>query len=364
MPVPAITLDVLPAGFGDCLLIQCPVGKRVWRMLVDTGPHETYAALRDRLSALPVNAKGQRRIDILVITHIDHDHIGGVAQLLNNKALALDIGDIWFNAPPRPQARGVAEGQSLAELLGATTSPLPWNKAFAGQAAATPAPGAFLEVPAARGHPRLTLLSPTPDRLARLFKVWGKELARLHRQERDEPSPPVPASRAAASLGIEALAATTNPPDRSVANGSAIALLLEHRGASLLLAADAFPEVLGAALSSLARHRNRSGALSVDAFKLSHHGSRSNLTVDLLSTVQASHYVISTNNAIFNHPDDEALARVVLHGGTQPRLWFNYGTQRNRRWAEQRLQEEFGFSTVYPEADGGGVTLKLQRRRS
>jgi hypothetical protein len=42
----AIRLEVLPAAYGDCLLIECPVGKRTWRMLVDTGPDETYEVLR------------------------------------------------------------------------------------------------------------------------------------------------------------------------------------------------------------------------------------------------------------------------------------------------------------------------------
>jgi glyoxylase-like metal-dependent hydrolase (beta-lactamase superfamily II) len=124
MPVPAITLEILPAGYGDCLLIHCPVGKRTWRMLVDTGPDETYPALKARLSALPVDAKGKRRIDIFVVTHIDHDHIGGAGLLLNDKSLGLSIGDIWFNAPPRPLKRGVTEGESLASLLGASQADL------------------------------------------------------------------------------------------------------------------------------------------------------------------------------------------------------------------------------------------------
>ena len=77
----AITLEVLPAGYGDCLLVQCPVGKRTWRMLVDTGPDETFPALKARLAALPVDAKGQRHIDVFFVTHIDHDHIGGAGLL-------------------------------------------------------------------------------------------------------------------------------------------------------------------------------------------------------------------------------------------------------------------------------------------
>lgn len=359
MPVPAITLEVLPAGYGDCLLIQCPVGRRTWRMLVDTGPDETYPALKARLAKLPPDASGQRRIDIFVVTHIDHDHIGGAGLLLNDKSLALSIGDIWFNAPPRPLQRGVAEDESLASLLGASPSLLPRNKAFGGKHAATSAEGAFLEMPTARGRPRLTVLSPTPARLTDIFKVWDTELARLRRKETDKPSPPEAVTRGAAALDIAALAQKVSPSDRSAPNGSAIALLLEHRGASVLLGADAFTTVLGPALRNLARHRNHHGRLKVDAFKLSHHGSRANLNVELLTAVQASHYVVSTNNAIFNHRNDEAVAQLIVHGGEQPTLWFNYGTQRNRRWADAELQRRFGFSAVYPAVDAAGVTLTL-----
>ncbi|MBK8864097.1 MAG: hypothetical protein IPN37_08790 [Betaproteobacteria bacterium] len=53
MSPPAVALEVLPAGFGDCLLVSCPVGRSTWRMLVDTGPDETYLTLRRRLLQIP-----------------------------------------------------------------------------------------------------------------------------------------------------------------------------------------------------------------------------------------------------------------------------------------------------------------------
>jgi len=61
MPTPAITLEVLPVGYGDCLLLSCPVGRRTWRMLLDTGPDETYPALRARLAKLPADSGGRSR---------------------------------------------------------------------------------------------------------------------------------------------------------------------------------------------------------------------------------------------------------------------------------------------------------------
>ena len=60
MSPPAVVLEVLPAGFGDCLLVSCPVGRSTWRMLVDTGPDETYPTLRRRLLQIPKASDGKR----------------------------------------------------------------------------------------------------------------------------------------------------------------------------------------------------------------------------------------------------------------------------------------------------------------
>ena len=118
-----MSLDVLPASFGDCLLLTCHTPSRPWRLLVDTGPDETYKALQAHLRTLTPGAQGKRVIDTFVVSHIDHDHIGGAALLLNDESLELDFGDIWFNAPAPagPRIRGVAEGQRLSELLGAAS---------------------------------------------------------------------------------------------------------------------------------------------------------------------------------------------------------------------------------------------------
>lgn len=86
---------------------------------MDTGPDDCYPKLKKRLAALPVDAHGRRSLDVFVVTHIDHDHIGGARLLLDNRSLALDIGDVWFNAPSLRRQRGIEEGESLARLLGA-----------------------------------------------------------------------------------------------------------------------------------------------------------------------------------------------------------------------------------------------------
>lgn len=354
-----IHVEVLPAGYGDCLLVSCPVGERVWRLLVDTGPDETWPLLKNRLAALPPDGDGKRHIDLAIVTHIDHDHIGGAQLLFSDSSLGLCFGDVWFNGRPHLDARGVAEGQGLAELLGDAAAALPWNRAFAGAPVVTAGEGAFREVDTHPGAPKITLLSPTPGRLAALGKTWDKELQRLRRRERQPEEPRSAAPRGGFFPDLESLARHVNPTDRAAANGSSIAVLLEHGGASLLLGADAFPTVLAPALAALGRHRGSAGPLQFDAYKVSHHGSRANLTSELLRSALARHYVLSTNNAVFGLPHDDTLARLVQEGGPHPTLWFNYATESNRRWADAGLRQQYGFDVVLPAPGQGGVTLML-----
>lgn len=358
MATPAVTVEALPAGYGDCLLIECARPQGAWRLLVDTGPDECWPMLKSRLERLALDSTGHRHIDLVVITHIDHDHIGAAGALFSDSSLSLSFGDVWFNAPTMPASRGVAEGQSLAQLLGASKIPLPWNKAWHGRHAVTSPEALFVELPLVQGTPRITLLSPTPSTLEALFKVWAAELRRARERGTPEPIPGAARER----LDLEALARKVTPVDRAPANGSSIAFLLEHEGVSLLLGADVHPTVAVPALKALAAQRGLALPLQVGAFKVSHHGSRANVTIELMNTVQALHYIISTNGAIFGHPNDEAIARLIVRGGNQRTLWFNYRTDHTAKWSAQELQRLHAYSTAYPVAQPGGVVLELPGR--
>ncbi len=362
-PGAAIQLDVLPASYGDALLLRCPVGTKTWTLLMDTGPDDTWPTLRQRLMTLPQEADGTRWIDLLVISHIDHDHIGSVAKMLDDRELALAFGDVWFNAPPKlPRPRSAVEGAALAKLLGSGRPGLPWNRAWSGQPAVTPAVGGGVQM-GAEGLPTLTVLSPSPDRLTRLWPAWDAELAKVARREAEPASrsgPPAP--EAALPIDLATLAARRTATDASLPNGSAIAFLLEHQGASVLLGADAVPGTMEPALKALLQRRGIE-RLTVDAIKLSHHGSRANTTAGLMAMLDSPNAIISTDNKQFNHPDDEALARVITARAGRPlTLWFNHDTPHNRRWDAPALKAAHGHQTVYPDAPGVGVTLSLVGR--
>lgn len=354
MPTSPMIIEALPAAYGDTVLVTCALETGVWRLLVDTGTDDCWPSLKKRLSEIPA-VDGKRHIDLAVISHIDHDHIGAAHALFDDRSLGLSFGDIWFNAPPQRTSRGVAEGVSLATLLGAQRTELPWNNTWGGKPAVTTTETPFVELPSGKGEPRITLLSPNPKTLDALFKVWAAELQKLGMSE--APGPKRPRSRGA--IDLEKLAAQATPVDRAPANGSSIAFLLEHEGVSVLLGADAYAPVLVESLQALARQRGTALPWQLDAFKLSHHGSSGNITVDLFDAVQAQHYIVSTNGAMFDHPDDEAIARVIVNGGKQRKLYFNYRNEHSEKWAAAGLRDRYGYAVELPTAAPGGTRIEL-----
>lgn len=92
-----------------------------------------------------------------------------------------------------------------------------------------------------------------------------------------------------------------------------------------------------------------------------HHGSRANTTNDLLRLIDSRHFIFSTNNTYFGHPNAEAVARVIVDGN-KPTLWFNYDTPQNRHWASAELTAAYGHSVCFPERPEVGVKLELATR--
>jgi len=89
-------LEVLPAAHGDAIWLEYGDPRTPRRIVVDGEPAATYeTGLHKRLLLLPVK---DRRIDLLVVTHIDTDHIDGAIILLQAaEQLGINFGEIWFN---------------------------------------------------------------------------------------------------------------------------------------------------------------------------------------------------------------------------------------------------------------------------
>jgi beta-lactamase superfamily II metal-dependent hydrolase len=360
------TLDVtlLPAGQGDSILLEYgDLGER-HRVLVDGGPARCYADVAARLAELPAD---RRRVDLLVLTHVDADHVEGVIKLVNDAGLAVEISEVWFNGyeqlPPDDEL-GAPQGEILSALLSARGIPL--NTRFDGQAVAR-RNGAALPRAELPGGLALTVLGPDLATLRALRAGWEKECRRAGiapGSTRDAlellaaRGKLTPLDSYLEALEPEALAAAPETAaDASVTNASSIVLLAEYDGRSVLLTGDATPTVLTGGLERLLAERNRS-VLDVNAVKLPHHGSRRNVTHEVLDLLRSPAYLVSSDGSYFHHPDAEAIARVVTRGKGAS-LLFNYRTEVSDLWSDAALAHRLGYQAYYPEDPNRGVTLQL-----
>jgi len=351
-----LRIEMLQAGHGDCLWIEYGDAKAPRRVLIDGGATGTYKrALRKRLRGLP---EAQRRLELLVVTHIDADHIAGILDLFDDRETRIQIGDIWFNGyrhlpDEAPAMLGTVQGERLTDAL--VKPGVTWNGAFKKAAVVVPAEG---ELPRAEleGGLVLTLLSPTPGKLADLKPTWDKEVRKaglVPSQPRPEEAESPEGFELLGAPDVEALAAEPFSEDTAVANGSSIALLAQFEGRRALLTGDAHPGVLTAAIKRLAGR----GKLAVDACKLPHHGSKANVSRQLLQALDCRQWLFSSNGAHFGHPDRQAVARVIKWGGTQPELSFNYRTEYNDIWDSKPLREQHGYKVSYPASSAQGSVL-------
>jgi competence protein ComEC len=77
---PLVSVSYLDVGQGDSILIESTSGNR---LLIDTGKEGTLGRPISKL--LPFF---DRKIDVLLLTHSDTDHIGGALEVLNNFEVA------------------------------------------------------------------------------------------------------------------------------------------------------------------------------------------------------------------------------------------------------------------------------------
>lgn len=366
-------VEMLPAGYGDCLLVEYGDAGKIRRVLIDGGLSSTYDLLRERITKWPA---GERHFELFIVTHIDADHIEGAIRLLGSvKTLGVTFGDIWFNGWTHLPGGRVSgdqyldgrHGEFLSTLI--RKNDLPWNCAFGSWAVVVP-DGGSLPQRRLHGGLKLTLLSPSEERLNKLRPKWDREVrkAALDRDSLEEVLAAIEATRklrtddellAHRPINIDGLLRKRYGSDTSEANGSSIAVLAEYGEKSCMLTGDAWASVLSASIGRLLAE-SKSGRLKVDALKLPHHGSRANVDDLLLDKLHCRRYLFSSNGKRYHHPDPESVARVIARQGTVPSLYFNYRSEINRVWdTPHQSIGKYQYQVNYPEAEDAGIRIEL-----
>jgi beta-lactamase superfamily II metal-dependent hydrolase len=334
------TLEALRAEQGDCLLLH--YGKaagELKRILIDGGPAGVYGkTLGPRLDALRSGDRTQLRM--VMISHIDDDHISGIADLLDRMSERVDdgsdpgveIGELWFNAFETITGAGAhaqpAEVQSAAtavaaEAPGAESEAIAasvpqgitvradaeklgidLNPEFGGVIEAGEKGGGVVDV---GDGLTLTVLAPSQPHVEALmakWQEWEKAHAAKHKPD----------------------AETASYVDGSVYNLSSIVVLARYGGHTVLLTGDARGDHVIDGLKA-AGALGADGTVDVDILKLPHHGSSRNVAPEFFTTIRARHYVCSGNGR-FGNPEIETLQMLWDargHEAGEWTLWITYG---------------------------------------
>lgn len=317
-------LQILKAYHGDCFLIRTfDLKQRPFTILIDGGPPPTFNfALRAAL-------KEVRVIDLIILTHIDSDHIGGLISFVENSRFTeIDTRKLWVNCanllPVGPTGELITYDQGVVLEQWLVDHKVPKHK-FSEQVTTD------LGYQCNHGL-CFEILSPTPAILDAVTVNWP-QLSREYQEKLAN----IPITNNAASQiskgNLSDLAVAPFHPlktiDRDLFNAMSIAFVLRTPDFSLLLLADSRPEVISASLNTRG-YNDTDNRLKVDYVKVSHHGSKNNTSTEVLDIIDCCNFIFSTNggNGRAKHPDRETISRILYHPKRDKtrriKLYFNY----------------------------------------
>lgn len=355
-------LTAFQSDKGDCLLLTDTAGSR--HILVDGGMPVSYKA--HVAAALGKLRTAGKTIDVVYVSHIDQDHIGGVLRMLddeaawrvhdfqkkkkNNKSKAPVVSrppkvrEIWHNgfsdllknnAAPIAKALAAAApvlaGSDLAflreeatrqsDLITSIGEAIEVSRRISPKQLNIPlnprSKGRLMMLrknakPFRIGDLKVTIVGPTAAHLTELRDEWNEWLRSTEGKAR------LKKIRDAARREEERLGASEfdtlmdslrleaesfgDPDEVTTPNLASLTLLVEDDQTSLLLTGDARGDQIVDGLRAAGRLTN--GTFEVDVLKVPHHGSENNIESDFVETVIARDYVFCGNGSSGNPNTD------------------------------------------------------------
>ncbi|GFR37370.1 DNA internalization-related competence protein ComEC/Rec2 [Insulibacter thermoxylanivorax] len=258
-------VSVLDVGQGDAILIRTPHGRH---LLIDGGgtfrfgEQEAWRARRDpyevgKDTLVPLlRRRGIQRLDAVIATHLDADHIGGLHAVLEN----IPTERILYN--------GTTKDSAYADRLVHTAREkgIPLIRVSAGRTWQ------------ADKDTRLQFLHPIVDQEGNGEAV----------------------------------------PEVSDQNGASVVFLLQMQDASFLLTGDIGSaeerKVIDYIQEAGARNVLLPDKRFIDVLKVAHHGSRYSTSDDWLGYWQPAVAAISVGRNSYGHPSEDVLGRLMEHG--------------------------------------------------
>lgn len=370
-------IKTFESGAGDCifLVMKDEMDGSSFHIMLDCNvpTDEIKAYIREELN---------KRIDVLIVTHIDSNHANGITKLMRTPDFAdMQIGLILFNGfqpqTKQPQllpSETIAKLKAVSELLPPTVDEV-FQKTNGMDAACLITElnkhpqwkVVWRQTPILAGETiplgnngkwgRLRVLSPTQDVMDKLLHDVKLEYAKrlgsappnedfwdqdkyyelMLRLSELRKRPSLARKVNATAITKETLInnAKTNAKENSVTNANKASLAFCWEGGEelkrILLMGDAVSSQVVNELNDIDGDR-----IWFEAVKVSHHGSKHNTSIELNDKVDSAHYFF-TGGKNNEGPDIETVAKIVMkplaEGIVQREIHYNHGRDINL-WKE------------------------------
>lgn len=258
---------------GDCIWVRFGKDKK-YNIVIDSGPGVFAGKFRQMIKQINSN---DETVDLLILTHIDDDHINGFRKSINSIE-GKDIKRIWLNGDPKQyylnqthSAKNVGglvkdirkkQIEIVTPILGGTTEKIEDSY--------------------------LTVLTPTYEDMINTSKTI--EDFTKHSKYSNY------------SLNIDDINVIDKYyPDKSPTNKASISFILSYLDKNIAFLGDAHAEDI---CNGLIKYWNKG---SIDMVKLSHHGSKHNTSCELLALMECDEFIITKKSPIHK----ETISRIV-----------------------------------------------------
>ena len=309
-------------------------------IFLDMGHPKTYTqVLKGVISRLD---RSTEKIDVLFLSHIHDDHIGGASKFIRDIQNDSAIGDIvgrWIYNAPRKYDVEHTDEKKVGELCGLISGDKVYEHIKTNNSADLDdvKEGMSFDIDGMK----VTILSPDKIKLNQLRTKYSNNRP-LCKLEIDEVSVEAGTVVDDYAIPLNKFRTDSFEEDVSVENASSIASVFEFEGKRILWLADSVPSVIIHSLDKLGY--GEANKLRCNAVLLSHHGSAANNSLDLFRIIQADRYIISSDGINrYCLPNKETIARIVAASTVAPvKLYFNYDDGRLARMFKSDDPEELG----------------------
>lgn len=368
-------------GTGDCLFLTLEEGEMTFSIMIDCG--KLNGDVRDYIKNTL-----NKKIDILIITHIDGDHINGIKTLLS-EIQDLEIGSVLYNCAQyccveesrnltdviqnnMDELRGtnvqIADNGEIAAHKALTIAELlltneNWKQAWQKQNGYISTESDDIALPNNFG--KLIILSPEPKDIGRLdvefIKAFNEKLydkydgpysneATIYeilvgKIKEDVNHYSLPISAEGASIGgIKRLASMKSPHNVSPTNSTSIALIWECGDSRVLFCGDADPEVIVYNYLKKSNHFDNKAIFNV--IKVPHHGSEHNCGSKFWDTFDSDRIFFTGSDKNGRRPSKICIAKVIARDSDMTRHLHFTKVSPSMKWYDEvppLIKETFNY---------------------